>query len=366
MTERVYYQPLGFVSGAAGRQLNEDSLSLPLKGGPLYFTHLQIIKRTGNEAPLVRTVRVGSKQNLSTLIGVEAVASLTERPQSKISHLLQPGVPTIMGILNVTPDSFSDGGAFLEPDSAAEHAKQMQSDGAAIIDIGGESTRPGAYTIDAGEELERVAPIIERCLTAGVETISIDTRKAHVMSEATRLGAHMINDVSALTFDPDAISVAARTGVPVVLMHAQGTPQTMQDRPHYQNVVLDVYDYLSDRIAACNDVGIEKQNVIVDPGIGFGKSPSDNLALLNNLSVFHGLGCPILLGASRKSFIAKIDREGGADSRIGGSLAAVAAAFNQGIELVRVHDVAQTRQFLTLQGETRGRDIAQNADEESP
>jgi len=259
--------------------------------------------------------------------------------------------PRIMGILNVTPDSFSDGGRFDRLDAAMAHARAMKNAGAAIIDVGGESTRPGAADVSVDEELSRVIPVIERLVAEGLGPVSVDTRKAVVMANAASVGAAMINDVSALTHDESAVAAAAASGLPVVLMHAQGDPRTMQDAPTYDDVVADVRDYLSARVEACIAAGIAKDKIIVDPGIGFGKTLAHNLALLAHLDAFEGLGSTVLLGASRKSFIAKIDEGADAGDRLGGSLAAVAAGLAQGVKLFRVHDVPETAQFLAVSGE---------------
>ena len=260
--------------------------------------------------------------------------------------------PRIIGILNVTPDSFSDGGRFADLDKAVEHARAMTKAGASIIDVGGESTRPGADAVSTEEELARVIPVIKRLVEEGLGPVSIDTRKAEVMKQAAAAGALVINDVSALSHDPEAMDVVAALGLPVVLMHAQGDPRTMQDDPQYDDVVEDVYDYLAERVALCVAKGIGHDRIIVDPGIGFGKTLDHNLELLGHLDRFQDLGCPVLLGASRKSFIGKV---GGAeatgaepDQRLGGSLAAVALGLGQGIQFFRVHDVAETSQFLSV------------------
>ena len=260
--------------------------------------------------------------------------------------------PRIIGILNVTPDSFSDGGRFADLDKAVEHARAMTKAGASIIDVGGESTRPGADAVSTEEELARVIPVIKRLVEEGLGPVSIDTRKAEVMKQAAAAGALVINDVSALSHDPEAMDVVAALGLPVVLMHAQGDPRTMQDDPQYDDVVEDVYDYLAERVALCVAKGIGHDRIIVDPGIGFGKMLDHNLELLGHLDRFQDLGCPVLLGASRKSFIGKV---GGAeatgaepDQRLGGSLAAVALGLGQGIQFFRVHDVAETSQFLSV------------------
>ncbi|MBN8630700.1 MAG: dihydropteroate synthase [Rhodobacterales bacterium] len=256
--------------------------------------------------------------------------------------------PRLMGILNVTPDSFSDGGRFLAADAALAQARAM-AEGAEIIDIGGESTRPGAVEVGVEEEIARTAPVI-RALRAGGLTapVSIDTRKAPVAEAALQAGATVVNDVSAFDFDPTLGSLVAASGTPVILMHAQGVPATMQDNPLYGDVLLDVYDALAARLARAEALGIDRARIMLDPGIGFGKTQAHNLALLRGLSLFHGLGCPILLGTSRKRFIGAIGRADAAQDRVPGSIATALAGVAQGVQVVRVHDVAETRQALRL------------------
>jgi dihydropteroate synthase len=226
-------------------------------------------------------------------------------------------------------------------------ARLLAAEGAALLDIGGESTRPGAAEVPVPEEVARTAPVIAALRDAGLP-LSIDTRKAGVARRALAAGAGMVNDVSALTFDAGLAAVVAAAGVPLVLMHAQGTPATMQDAPAYDDVLLDVYDWLEHRIAVAEGAGIARARIVVDPGIGFGKTAAHNLALIRGLSLFHGLGCPVLLGASRKRFIGTISGEERADRRVAGSLAVALAAAAQGVQLLRVHDVAETRAALAL------------------
>jgi dihydropteroate synthase len=256
-----------------------------------------------------------------------------------------------MGIVNATPDSFSDSGHHFDPAAAIAHGEAMIRAGAAFIDVGGESTRPGAEPVAVEEEIRRVVPVIASIRVmaevAG-KTISIDTRNARTMQAALDAGATMINDVSALSHDPDSLAVAARAAGPVVLMHMQGEPPTMQAAPAYDDVVLDVYDALGARIAAAEAAGIGRSRIVVDPGIGFGKTVEHNLALLSQLSLFHGLGVPLLVGASRKGFIGKLSAGEPAGQRLGGSLAAGLAAIGQGARIVRVHDVAETLQALRV------------------
>ncbi|PHR57722.1 MAG: dihydropteroate synthase [Robiginitomaculum sp.] len=253
-----------------------------------------------------------------------------------------------MGILNVTPDSFSDGGLFVDIDLAVQRAHEMCEQGADIIDIGGESTRPGAEAVSGDEELARVLPVIKALVDAGIDAkISIDTRRSQVARAAIGAGAHIWNDVTALSFDEDSISVAAELACPIVLMHMQGAPETMQDKPLYENVVDEVYHYLENRIDNCVRGGVLKDNITIDLGIGFGKRLDDNLALLEALDSFHALGCPILMGTSRKSFIGKIDNSA-ADARLGGSLASALWAASLGASILRVHDVQETVQAVEV------------------
>ncbi len=253
-----------------------------------------------------------------------------------------------MGIVNVTPDSFSDGGCFDGPDSAIQHALQLEAEGASILDIGGESTRPGAEPVSVEEELSRVLPVIEGLKGKTKAVLSIDTRKPQIAKAAFAAGAKIWNDVSALTFAPDSVQTAKALNATIILMHAKGEPHNMQDAPYYADVVQEVRDFFLARIKACEQGGITKDRLILDPGIGFGKSLDHNIALMGNLHQFASLGLPVLLGASRKRFIAALDREGQAQSRLGGSLAAVLAAARQGVRLFRVHDVGATRQALNV------------------
>ena len=259
-----------------------------------------------------------------------------------------------MGILNTTPDSFSDGGQFGNSASARAHAVRLQEEGADIIDIGGESTRPGADLVALEEEISRTKPTILDLRQVSSLPLSIDTRKAPVAAAALEAGVDWINDVSALSFDSEMAQVAARSGAPLCLMHAPSDPKTMQQKAHYEDVLLDVYDYLAARIEFALSQGILRQNIIVDPGIGFGKTLEHNLALLRGLAVFHGLGCPILLGASRKRFIGTISGAEKAQDRMAGSVAVALAAAGQGAQILRVHDVRETVQALKLWAAVRG------------
>lgn len=254
----------------------------------------------------------------------------------------------IIGIVNVTPDSFSDGGAHEDHRAAIDHALRLEDAGADILDIGGESTRPGAETISADRELRRVMPVIEAVAARSDARLSIDTRKPRVAEAAVAAGAAIWNDVTALRFSPDSLSTAVRLGCEVILMHMQGDPQTMQLAPAYSDVVSEVKHFLDGRIRACEAAGIARDRIIVDPGIGFGKAVRHNVALLKDLEAFTTLGVRCLLGASRKRFIAELDRDGPAGERIGGSIASALRAASAGFGFVRVHDVEATRQALAV------------------
>ncbi|MGN6505989.1 MAG: dihydropteroate synthase [Tepidisphaeraceae bacterium] len=259
--------------------------------------------------------------------------------------------PLVMGVLNVTPDSFSDGGRFSEPASAIAHARQMIADGADLIDIGGESTRPGSERVPAEEQIRRVVPVIEQLRSLG-ETLSIDTTRSPVAAAALDAGAHLVNDISAGTDDPGMAALMAKRGCPVVLMHMQGQPATMQDAPAYDDVVDDVRAHLQERLAAFVAAGVDARAILLDPGIGFGKLIHHNLSLLKHLAAFRELGRPLVLGVSRKGFLGRIGAGTGAGSspadRAWPTAAAVGWCVAQGADIVRVHDVAEMAQVVRV------------------
>jgi len=263
------------------------------------------------------------------------------------SRVLRFDQPQVMGIINATPDSFSDGGQFQNNDDAIMAACDMAEAGAAILDIGGESTRPGAKAVWEGDEIERTKPIVER-LANGGNLVSIDTRKAAVMRAAIEGGAQIINDISALSYDKESLSVAAQSGCPVILMHTPSQGDNPHENGEYHNVVYAVFDYLQRRIKEVMSAGVQSSNIIVDPGIGFGKSLTDNLALMNALPLFHALGHPVLVGVSRKRMIGALAGEVSVDDRLPGSLALAQHALNNGVHILRVHDVPETVQMVRV------------------
>ena len=326
---KTYYRPIAMTDAArlAG--------ALPLAGGWCWFDRVEVLTREGSRGLMA-----------AADVPADVRARLTG-PRADLGGL-SFGQPTLMGILNVTPDSFSDGGRFIETDAAVAQARSLLET-ADILDIGGESTRPGAAEVSVAEEIARTAPVIGALRAAGVSApISIDTRKAEVAEAALDAGASFVNDVAALTYDAGLGPLVAERGVPLCLMHAQGTPATMQVDPQYEDVLLDVYDFLEERIGAAEAAGISRARIITDPGIGFGKNIQHNLNLIRGLSLFHGLGCPILLGASRKRFIGTIGQAPEADRRGPGTLAVTLAGIAQGVQIHRVHDTTETRQALRL------------------
>lgn len=309
--------------------------ALPLAGGWCWFDRVEVLER-GRAAEWVPAAELPS-----------AVLERLTAARADFAGLSMAR-PQVMAILNVTPDSFSDGGRFLAPEAALHQARNLAAS-ADLLDIGGESTRPGAVEVAVDEEIARTAPVIAALRDGGLGLpISIDTRKAEVARAALEVGADIVNDVTALCFDAAMAPVVAGAGAPVILMHSIATPATMQHDPRYEDVLLDVYDALAARVAAAEAAGIDRARLMVDPGIGFGKTVAHNLALLARLSLFHGLGCPILLGASRKRFIGTVAAEARPDRRLAGSLAVALAGVAQGVQMIRVHDAAETRQAIAL------------------
>ncbi|MDF1722082.1 MAG: dihydropteroate synthase [Minwuia sp.] len=298
--------------------------------------------RTGADGAMALAASLPDAPGRALSASLRGIRMASERQRNRAAT-------AVMGIVNVTPDSFSDGGVAAEHATAIARGRQLAGEGAAIIDVGGESTRPGAEPVAAGEEWRRVAPVLEALLADG-HCISIDTRKAAIMAKAGALGVPIINDVSALTHDPAALAAVAPLDARVVLMHAQGDPTTMQQNPTYDDVVLDVFSQLQARISACVTAGIAPDRLIADPGIGFGKTFPQNLALLRHLPLFEGLGVPLLVGASRKGFVGWLTGVKQAGDRLGGSLGAALFAAAQGADVLRVHDVRETVEALTVFG----------------
>jgi dihydropteroate synthase len=342
---RTLLRPTAFVDSPFGY----DGKVARLAGGLNWFSAVELIRvedgrRVATELVAVENIERRFDDDMEAkwraLTGAREPLHLGERT-------IRLDQPQVMGIVNATPDSFSDGGQFADAAAAAEGGAEMASQGAAIIDVGGESTRPGARLVWEGDEIERVVPVI-RQLAQGGAAVSVDTRKADVMTAALEAGARMINDVSALTYDGRSAGILAASSVPVILMHHQGQPETMQQNPHYDDVLVEVYEWLEDRIADAESAGIARNRILIDPGFGFGKNVGHNLELMNGLALLHSLGSPIVVGASRKRTIGALSGEAPTDKRLGGSIAFALKAVGQGAQIVRVHDVFDTVQALKV------------------
>lgn len=348
---RVYLRPLGLAGGAAGRCLVERGGGRWLAGGCLAFAACEVAWRSGGGTRR-RVAALPEIESWTKQLGSGAGESVAGRLAALTAPRRTPGGgpfdrPLIMAVVNATPDSFSDGGEFLDPAAAIAHGRQLAAAGADILDIGGESVRPGAEPLAPAREAARVGPLLDGLKSAG-PLLSIDSRNAAVMAQALAAGATIINDVSALTGDPDSLATAAGSDASVVLMHMQGSPATMNRDPAYEDVVLDVFDFLEARVAACLAAGIPRARIIVDPGIGFGKKGAHNLSILRALALYQGLGCPVLVGVSRKGLTGALDRARAPKDRLPGSLAAALWALDQGVQILRVHDVAETRQAIDV------------------
>lgn len=342
---RTLIRPTGFVDSPFGF----DGKVARLAGGLNWFASAELIRVDGHERVSVELVPVvGIEARFDDDMAAQWQALTSPRAPLQLGErTIRLDQPQVMGIVNATPDSFSDGGQFTDAAAAAEAGADMAGEGAAIVDVGGESTRPGAKLVWEGDEIERIVPVI-RQLAGGGAAVSADTRKTGVMTAAIEAGARMINDVSALTYDDRSAGVVAAAGVPVVLMHHQGAPETMQKDPRYDDVLIEIYLWLEERIAAAEEAGIARDKILIDPGFGFGKNLSHNLELMNGLALFHSLGCPLVIGASRKRTIGALSGEAPTDRRFGGSIAFALKAVEQGVQIVRVHDVFETVQALRI------------------
>lgn len=344
---RVYLRPVGLLPVEAWAK----GAAVPLAGGRFAFAHVELIVRQGERidrafAPLAEAMAWGLERS-------RAAAEAVDRQLAALTRARPPfaGVtldrPRIMGVVNVTPDSFSDGGDFLDPAAAIAQGRALREAGAEFLDIGGESTRPGAAPVPPEEEEARILPVI-RALAGEGAVVSVDTRHARVMRAAVAAGAAVVNDISGLTGDLDSLRAVAETGAPVVLMHMLGEPGTMQRNPSYVDAALDVYDWLEARVTACTAAGIPRERICADFGIGFGKTDAHNLTILRHTALYHALGCAVLVGVSRKSFVGRLSRGEPPKQRIPGSLAAGLEGWNQGAQILRVHDVAETAQARAL------------------
>jgi len=342
--KKYYTRACNFYYGKNSKFLVNKKKSLPLNSNnQISFDHIEIISRNTKKKVSIKKLNI-----LPRLIKKKVKDDLRTITLKKknFSNLNFQKIPNIMGILNLTPDSFSDGGTYNEKNKAVRHAFQMLKDGANIIDVGGESTRPGSKAISVKLEWSRINKVLE--LICKKVPVSLDTRKSLIMEKGIKLGVKIINDVSGLIYDKNTIDVLRKFRVPFIIQHSQGSPENMQNKPIYKNELLDIYDFFEDKVKFLKSVGIKHENIIIDPGIGFGKNLKHNMNLIRNISIFHSLGFPILVGISRKRFIKDISKENDTKNRIGGTVASSIYLMMQGVQILRIHDVNELAQGVKV------------------
>ena len=346
---KYYTRPCNFYYGNYAKRLISKGKALPIAGNTnIAFDKIEIFQRKKviqNNIFSIHEIKKVNKK-IRSIINLD-LKNITSK-RKKIFNLKFTN-PQIMGVLNITPDSFSDGGLFFNQKKAYNQAKLMINSGASIVDIGGESTRPGSKVIDEKEEWKRIENIIIKLKkNFSKVTLSLDTRKSQVMRNGINNGVNIINDVSGLNFDKKSFDLIKSKNIPFVLNHMQGTPETMQNNPKYENVLLDIFDFFEEKIHFCMKKKYKKELIILDPGIGFGKNLNHNLRIMSKISIFHSLGCPILIGTSRKRFIEHIVTKFDTEDRTGGSLASVLYGLLQGVQLFRVHNVKEINQGILV------------------
>jgi len=341
---RYYTRVCNFYYGKESRLLVNTNKSIPLNGNiNISFDHIEIISRTSKKKIPINKINSLAK-SLKKLIKIDL--KKIRLKQKNFSNLNFKKIPNIMGVLNLTPDSFSDGGKFNTKNKGLKHALEMFNSGANIIDIGGESTRPGSKAVDNKTEWKRIEKIVK--LISKKIPMSLDTRKSEVMKKGIKYGVKIINDVSGLDYDPETINVLKKYKIPFVIQHSQGTPEKMQNKPRYKNELLDIFDFFEKKIKSLKKIGIKHNNIIIDPGIGFGKNLKHNMNLIRNISIFHSLGFPILLGNSKKRFIKEIAGKNDTKSRIGGTMTSSIYLMMQGVQILRIHDVNELLQGVKV------------------
>ena len=341
---KYYTRACNFYFGSVSKEKVIKKQSIPLHGNKLIsFDTIEIISRKNIRSISIKRInKLDSKIRKKILFDIKQISKKKFFKGLKFSNL-----PILMGVLNLTPNSFSDGGKYLKKNLGILHAKKLIKDGSGILDIGGEATNPGSKDISPEEEWRRISPIllkIKRLKTF----ISLDTRKSLIMKKGIKSKINLINDVSGLNFDPDTIKVLTNNAIPFVIHHMQGSPKTMQKNPKYRNVVLDIYDFFEKKIDYIRSKGIKHNNIILDPGIGFGKNLKHNITLMRNISIFHSLGFPVMLGTSRKRFIKDLSGVNDSKERLGGTISSSLYAMMQGVQILRVHDVNEVNQSIKI------------------
>ena len=342
--EKYYTRVCNFYYGNHSKELVRQKNSLPLNGNSnISFDHIEILSRKNKRLIHIKKLK---KLSLSLQNKINKDLKLITKSKKFLKIRLNK-FPIIMGVLNLTPDSFSDGGKYNKKNLGLLRAKKLIKYGSSIIDIGGESTRPGAKEVEVKKEWQRIEPTLKKlkykkCL------LSLDTRKSEIMQKGIKFGVNIINDVSGLKYDPKTINILKNYKIPFVIHHMQGTPKTMQKNPKYKNVLLDVYDYFEKQIKLIRNKGISHNNIIIDPGIGYGKNLKHNITLISNISLFHSLGFPILIGTSRKRFIKDLSGINDSAERIGGTISSALFGMLQGVQIYRVHNVNELNQGIKV------------------
>ncbi len=342
--QKYYTRACNFYYGLNSKLKIKKKLSIPLDGRQnISFDHIELISRNSKKKIYFKNIKFLPRRIKKKIYSDIKLI----KKKKKIKNLNLTNTPILMGILNLTPDSFSDGGKYLKTNSGYMYAKKIIQEGCKIIDIGGESTRPGASNVNEKKEWERISATLKKIKKLKYY-VSIDTRKSWIMEQSIINKANLINDVSGLNFDPNSIKVIKKYNAPFVLNHMKGSPKTMQDNPKYKNVLLDIYDYFEKKINLLRKNGILHNNIILDPGIGFGKNLKHNITLISNVSIFHSLGFPILLGLSRKSFIKNLSGKNDSNKRVGGTVSSCLFSMLQGVQILRVHDANEINQSLKV------------------
>ena len=339
-----YTRVCNFYYGKDSKILVEKKKSLPLNGNKeISFDKIEIISRKSK-----KKISINEISNLPKFLKKKITSDLKDITLKKknFSNLNFQKIPNIMGVLNITPDSFSDGGKFNSKSKGIKHAIEMFQSGVNIIDVGGESTRPGSIAVSEKLEWDRVSKILK--FICKKMPVSLDTRKSEIMRKGIKLGIKVINDVSGLRHDHETINILKKNKIPFVIQHSQGTPENMQINPKYKNELLDIYDFFEERIKFLRSIGIKHNNIIIDPGIGFGKNLKHNMNIISNISIFHALGFPILVGNSRKKFIKEISGKNDTKNRIGGTVASAIYLMMQGVQILRIHDVNELLQSVKV------------------
>ena len=340
---RYYTRVCNFYYGSESKYLIKNKKTLPLNGiKDISFDKIEIISRSFNKKISIKDIKYLPNKLKNTV----SLDLKTVTKKKKFKNLTIGKVPNIMGILNITPDSFSDGGKYYRSDLAMKQLKYLFKSGANLVDIGGESTRPGSKEVDSQIEWNRIKNVLKNINKKNF--ISLDTRKSIIMEKGIKSGIKLINDVSGLDFDSNTINILKKYKIPFVLHHTFGNPDIMQNNPKYENVLLDIYDFFEKKIKYLRKIGINHNNIILDPGIGFGKNLKHNMRIIKNISIYHSLGLPILLGVSRKKFIKELSGENDSSLRTGGTISTCIFAIMQGVQMLRVHDVNELNQSIKI------------------